>query len=156
MASVLGLQVILACQITSDKMADTTVLRSLLQKIKRIGLGFSGIFNADRGYDSDENVRLLKESGMKPNIKLRANAVHTKKKHRKEASKMFDPESYKMRATIEGIFGAEEAENHRLMCRFRKASTRRRFGLCKAIGWNLEVLNRLKCAANLGIPVEAA
>ncbi len=155
-ASVLGLQVILACRITSDRMADTTILRSLLQRIGKIGLGFSGIFNADRGYDSDENIRILKESGMKPNIKLRDNAVRTKMKHRKEASEAFDPESYTMRATIEGIFGAEEAENHRLMCRFRKASTRRRFGLCKAIGWNLEVLNRMECAARIGVPVEAA
>ena len=42
------------------------------------------------------------------------------------------------------------------MCRFRKAATRRRFGLCKAIGWNLEVLNRMECAARIGVPVEAA
>ncbi len=42
------------------------------------------------------------------------------------------------------------------MCRFRKAATRRRFGLCKAIGWNFEVLNRMECAAGIGVPVEAA
>ncbi len=48
-ACVPDLQVILACRITPDRMADIAVLRSLLQKIGGIGLGFSGcIFNADR------------------------------------------------------------------------------------------------------------
>ncbi len=126
-----------------------------MPKIGKIGLGFSGcIFNADRGCDSDENVRLIKEYGMKPDIKLRGNAVRTKMKHRKEAVKTFDRTSCKTRGMIGGIFGAE-TENHRLMCRFRKASTRRGFGLCKAIGWSLEALNRFECAASLGIPVEA-
>ncbi len=151
-----GLQVILACRITLDKMADTAVLRSLLQKIGKIGLGFSYyIFNAARGYDSDENARLVKEYGMKPSIKLRGSAVCTKMKHSKESVKA-DPKSYKTRGMIEGIFGAEETENRRLMCRFRKASTRRRFSLCKAVGWNLEALNRFECAASFGMPVEAA
>ena len=39
---------------------------------------------------------------------------------------MFDGKAYKMRSLIEGIFGAEEAEGHRLTCRLRKANTRRR------------------------------
>ena len=69
---------------------------------------------------------------------------------------MFDEEAYKKRSLIEGIFGAEETEGHRLMCRFRKAATCRRFGLCKAIGWNIEVQNRMECAARIGVPVEAA
>ncbi len=93
---------------------------------------------------------------MKPNIKLRANAVRTKMKHGREAAKTFDHTSYRTRGMMEGILGAEETENHRLMCRFRKASTRRRFGLCKAIGWNLEAPNRFECAASLGTPVETA
>ncbi len=156
-AAVLGLQVIVACRITSDKMADTTILEDLLKRIKRIGIGFSGsIFNADKGYDSEKNIRLVMEAGMMPNIKQRSNAVNAKTKYRKKAAEMFDAEVYKKRALIEGIFGAEETEGHKLMCRFRKAATRRRFGLCKAIGWNLEVLNRMECATRIGVPVEAA
>ena len=40
-ASVLGLQVILSCRITSNKMADTTVFASLLKKIKKTGIAFA-------------------------------------------------------------------------------------------------------------------
>jgi len=155
-ASVLGLQVIVACRITSDRMADVTVLKHLLRGVAGAGIGFSGTFCADRGYDSDENARLVMESGMVPNIRQRADAANTRKRYRKIAGGMFDEKAYKTRALIEGIFGAEETEGRRLTCRFRKASTRRRFGMCKAIGWNLEVQNRLECAARIGVPVEAA
>jgi hypothetical protein len=54
---------------------------------------------------------------------------------------------------IEGIFGAEEAKHHQLYCRFRLENNHKRFGLIKAIGWNLEVLNMLQCANKLGIKV---
>ena len=107
-AAVTGLQVIVACRITSDKMADTTILEDLLRGIKRTGIRFSGIFNADKWYDSDRNVRLVIEAGMKPNIKQRSNAVNTKTKYRKKAAKMLDSEAYKMRSLIECVFGAEE------------------------------------------------
>ncbi len=129
---------------------------SLLRKIKKTGIAFAGRFNADRGYDSDRNCRLVFGAGMTPNIKQRGNAVNRTKKFRKKAAGLFDGEIYKKRGMIEGIFGAEETEGHRLLCRFRKTSTRRRFGLCKAIGWNLEVLNRLECAARRNIQVVAA
>ena len=49
---------------------------------------------------------------------------------------------------IEGIFGVEEAEYHQLYCRFRKMQTREGFGLLKAIGWNIEILNRIECTVN--------
>jgi len=69
---------------------------------------------------------------------------------------MFDGKAYRTRALMEGIFGAEEAGGRRLTCRFRGASTRRRFGLCKAMGRNLKVQNRPECAARIGVPAEAA
>jgi len=155
-ASVPGLQVIAACRITSDRMADVTVLRQLLRGVAGAGMGFSGIFCADRGYDSDGNARPVMESGMVPDIRQRFGAASTRKKYRKIAGGMFDGNAYRTRALMEGIFGAEEAEGRRLTCRFRKASTRRRFGLCKAMGWNLEVQNRPECAAGIGVPAEAA
>ncbi len=155
--AVLGLQVILSCRITASNVADTTVLASLIEKIKKTGIAFSGSrFNADKGYDSDENFRLVFDVGMTPNIKQRNNAISSSKPFRKRAAGLFDADIYKKRGMIEGIFGAEETEGHRLLCRFRKKSTRRRFGLCKAIGWNLEVLNRLECAARQNIVVVAA
>ncbi len=129
----------------------------LLQKTGRIGLGFSGcIFNEDRGCDSDESVRPIREYGMKPNIRMRADAVRTKMKRRREAVRTFGPEPYKTRGMMGGIFGAEETGNRRLTCRFIKAPARRRFGLCKAMGRNLEASNRFDCAASLWIPAEAA
>jgi len=154
-ASVLGLQVIVACRITSDRMADVTVLRQLLRDIVRAGMGF-GIFCADRGYDSDENARPVMESGMRPDIRQRSGAANTQKKYRKIAGGMFDGKAYRTRALMEGIFGAEETGGRRLTCRFRGASTRRRFGLCKAMGRNLKVQNRPECAARIGVPAEAA
>ncbi|MGC1931587.1 MAG: hypothetical protein WA667_21660 [Candidatus Nitrosopolaris sp.] len=32
-------------------------------------------------------------------------------------------------------------------------NNRKRFGLIKSIGWNLEVLNRLQCANRLGLKI---
>ena len=59
---------------------------------------------------------------------------------------------------IEGIFGAEEAKNHQLHCRFLKEENRIRFGTMRAIGWNISVLNRSVCANKIGakIPTYAA
>ncbi|MGC1927888.1 MAG: hypothetical protein WA667_02855, partial [Candidatus Nitrosopolaris sp.] len=54
---------------------------------------------------------------------------------------------------IEGIFGAEETKHHQLYCRFRLTNNRKRFGLIKSIGWNLEVLNTLQCANKLGLKI---
>ncbi len=109
-----------------------TVFASLIEKIKKTGIAFSGSVNADKGYDSDENFRLVFDAGMTPNIKQGNNAISSSKPFRKRAAGMFGAGVYKKRGMIEGIFGTEEIEGHRLLCRFRKKSTRRRFGLCKA------------------------
>jgi hypothetical protein len=92
---------------------------------------------------------------MLPNIKQRINARNKGKnrKYRKKASKIFNISLYHYRGLIEGIFGAEETEHHQLYCRFRLKNNQKRFGLIKALGWNLEVLNRLQCAIKLGISV---
>ena len=103
-------------------MADTTVLLSLLRGIKKTGINVSGMmFHADRGYDSDNNAKLVMEQKMRPNIKQRKDVANTRMPFRKKASEMFDAEAYKSRGMIEGIFGAEaeaeaEAEDHRLLC----------------------------------------
>ena len=63
---------------------------------------------------------------------------------------MFDPEKYKRRGMIEGIFGAEEMAGHRLHCRYRKKETQVRFGLLLGITRDICVLNRIRCALELG------
>ena len=125
------------------------------RELKRLGLRF-----LDDSIWTRDTTRITtagsSESEMTPNIKQKDDAARTSKEFRKKASEIFDANLYKKSGIIEGIFGAEETKGHRLLCRFRKTSTRRRFGLCKAIGWNLEVLNRIECAAKIGIHVVAA
>jgi hypothetical protein len=91
---------------------------------------------------------------MLPNISQRKNATNKNKRFRRKAAKMFDVAVYHYRGLIEGIFGAEESEHHQLYCRLRKRDNQQRWGQIKSIGWNLEVLNRLQCAARLGIEVK--
>ncbi len=152
-----GLQIILSCRITSNRTTDTAVLKTMLNRIAGMKGIFAGWrFNADKGYDSDSNCEAVFALGMVPNIKQRKNAKSRGKKHRKKAAKLFDAILYKQRGMIEGIFGAEETEHHQLYCRFRKDVNQRRFGLLKAIGWNIEVLNRLEHTTNLGVRVAYA
>jgi hypothetical protein len=54
---------------------------------------------------------------------------------------------------VEAIFGAEESQGHRLRTRFRTDGSRERWGPALAVGWNLRVLNRLRCAKSLGMEV---
>jgi hypothetical protein len=93
---------------------------------------------------------------MLPNIKQKENAQNKgeRMKYRRKASAMFNVSVYHYRGLIEGIFGAEETEHHQLNCRFQLKNNQKRFGIIKAIGWNMEVLNRLQCANRLGFKVE--
>ncbi|HXG06130.1 MAG TPA: hypothetical protein VNI77_02250, partial [Nitrososphaera sp.] len=72
---------------------------------------------------------------------------------RRKASGLLNVPVYRYRGLIEGIFGAEETEHHQLYCRFRLKNNHKRRVIIKAIGWNLEVLNRLQCANKLGFKV---
>lgn len=54
---------------------------------------------------------------------------------------------------IEGIFGAEESDGHRLRTRLRKEENRERWGPTMAMRWNLKVLNRIRCGNRLGVEV---
>jgi hypothetical protein len=91
------------------------------------------------------------------NIKQRINARNKgeRMKYGKKASKLFNVPVYHYRGRIEGIFGAEETEHHQLYCRFRLKMKQERFGIIKAIGWNMEVLNRMQCANRLGFKVRS-
>ena len=155
--AVIGLQVILSCRTTPSNVNDTNVLPYLLDKAGKLGRSFDGwMFNADKGYDSDSNCRAVIGMGMHPNIKQRRSAENSGNRRnvgrpfRRRAGEMFDPDGYKRRGMVEGIFGAEEAAGHRLRCRYRKESTRERFGTVLAIAWNVCALNRIRCTVENG------
>lgn len=153
--AVLDCMVILSSRITSKNTHDSPVLKTMLNRMRNLGIDLKGcIFDADKGYDSDDRCRQIFEMGMQPNISQRRNATNKKKRFRRKAAEMFDVDVYRYRGLIEGIFGAEESQHHQLYCRFRIRANQRRFGQIKSIGWNLEVLNRLKCASKLQIKVE--
>lgn len=153
--SILDHLVILSSRITTKNTHDSPVLKTMLNRMKRIGIDLKGsIFDADKGYDSDDRCRQIFEMGMTPNISQRENATNKNKRFRRRAARLFDVSVYRYRGLIEGIFGAEESEHHQLYCRFKKRQNQQRWGQIKSIGWNLEVLNRLQCANKLRIEVK--
>ena len=155
--AVLDHMIIQSAKVTSKKTGDSPVLRTMLNKLKKYGVNLAGsIFDADTAYDSNDNCKSMFDMDMIPNIKQKENAQNKgeKMKYRREASQIFNVPVYHYRGLIEGIFGAEETEHHQLYCRFRLKGNQERFGIIKAIGWNMEVLNRLRCANRLGIKVK--
>jgi hypothetical protein len=115
------------------------------------------IFNADKEYDAELNFKRIYKLMMLPNIKQRLALKGPRGKGRKrlryrsKAAKEFDEGIYHYRGMIEGIFGAKESEDHGLRTRFRLTENREKWGQMIAIGWNLKVLNRLRCARYLAI-----
>ena len=153
--AVLDHLVILNVRTTNKNTHDSPVLRTMLNRLKKYGINLAGsIFNADSGYDGENNYKSIFMMNMFPNIKQRINARNKGKnrKYRKKASEIFNISLYHYRGLIEGIFGAEETEHHhQLYCRFRLKNNQKRFGLIMGIGWNMGVLNRLQCANRLEI-----
>jgi hypothetical protein len=94
---------------------------------------------------------------MFPNIKQKKKGKGRGRRlrYRSNASKNFDFKLYRWRGMIEAIFGAEESKDHRLHTRFRKDENRERWGTIIAIGWDLKVLNRLRCTKELGMEVKS-
>lgn len=153
--AVLDNLVILSSRITTKKTHDSPVLKTMLDRMKKLGIDLRGsIFDADKGYDSDDRCRQIFWMGMLPNISQRIDAINRNRRFRRLASRLFDVSVYRYRGLIEGIFGAEESEHHQLYCRFHKRANQHRWGQIKSIGWNLEVLNRLYCANILRIEVK--
>lgn len=110
----------------------------MLNRLKKYGINLAGsIFNADSGYDGENNYKSIFMMNMFPNIKQRINANRNKgknRKYRKKASEIFNISLYHYRGLIEGIFGAEEtAHHHQLYCRFRLKNNQKRFGLIMGI-----------------------
>ncbi len=158
--AVLGHQIILAAVTTPGNVHDGTMLPVMLEMVKKFGFDFYGRdLIADRGYDAENNFRIVMEMGMIPLIKQRRysskpyDPAKTPETYRELAAQLFDPSRYDTRALIEGIFGAEETRRHQLHCRFLLEENRERFSKFRAIAWNLRVLNRFVCANRLGIPI---
>src|SRR5438132_315826 len=78
---------------------------------------------------------------------------HKRLHYRSRAAKEFDQSTYRWRGMIEAIFGAEESDEHNLRTRFRTEENWERWGIILAMGWNLKVLNRLRCRKMLGMGV---
>ena len=113
---------------------------NVINRLKKYGINLAGsIFNADSGYDDENNYKSIFMMNMFPNIKQRINANRNKgknMKYRKKASEIFNISLYHYRGLIvEGIFGAEETvHHHQLYCRFRLKNNQKRFGLIMSIG----------------------
>jgi hypothetical protein len=149
--------IILRVRMTGGRASDSPVLRSMLRHFHKLP---GSTFNADKGYDAEENFKRIYELLMRPNIKQREMQKGPKGKGRKrlhnrsKAAKEFDQPVYRWRGMIEAIFGAEESDEHNnLRTRFRRDDNRRRWGPIMAIGWNLKILNRLRCRKILGMEV---
>jgi hypothetical protein len=151
--AILDYMVILASSITGSRRHDSPVLRKMLKNIKNAFALNGSMMNADGAYDGEANYELLYNMNIHPNIRQREGSVNKVLRYRKRASKEFCVGVYHYRGLIEGIFGAEEKANHQLHCRYFIKQNQRRFGVIKAIGWNLQVLNRLQCARILAIKV---
>ncbi len=139
--------IILRARVTSYRVNDLPMLRSILKSFPR----FPGsISDADRGLDVEANFKRVYELLMKANIKQVARQKGPKGRGRKRlhyrirAAKEFDPSIYRWRGMIEAIFGAEESDEHNLRTRFRKEENRERWGQIMAMGWNLKILNRVR------------
>jgi len=154
--AILDYLIILRAKITSDRCADSPVLRSLLKNFQKMK---GSVFDADRGYDAEANFKRIFELLMLPNIKQRLmqkgprGRGHKRLLFRSRAKKMFDESVYHYRGMIESVFGAEETDGHNLNTRFRITENQERWGKILAIGWNLKVLNRLRSAKQLGIAI---
>ena len=157
LAHMLDHLVILRAMVTDYRVQDSPALRILLARFPPMP---GCTLSADRGYDAEANFQRIYNLKMRPNIKQRSKlkiwggrTPHKKLFSRMRAAKEFDLSLYRWRGMIEAIFGAEESQGHRLRTRFRTVGSRERWGPAMAIGWNLRVLNRLRCAKSLGMEV---
>jgi len=148
--------IILKAKITSYRCADSPILRGMLKHFRALP---GCIFNADKAFDAEDNFKRLYQLLMHPNIKQRVVLKQPRGKGRKrlhyrsEARKEFNEELYHYRGMIEAIFGGEESDAHNLYTRLRKNENQQKWGLILATGWNLKVLNRLRCIKHLGTEV---
>jgi hypothetical protein len=148
--------IILKARVTSYRASDCRTLKDLLESF----ISLPGcIFNADKGFDAEYNFKRIYELLMHPNIKQAEKQKgpkgkgHKRLRYRSRAKGEFDPSLYRWRGMIEAIFGAEESDEHNLRTSFRKEENRERWGIILAMGWNLKVLNRLRCGRMLGMEV---
>ena len=152
--AVLGLQIILTAMATPGNVNDINMLVPMLDEIRRRGFDFADrLFHADKGYDAEYNYWMIFWTGMIPNIKQRRGATNRATPNRKKAARLFDQDEYRLRALIEGVFGAEESRRHQLHCRFVRTDNRLRFAKGRAIAWNVRALNRFEQANRLKVPI---
>mgnify|MGYP001056352942 CR=1 FL=1 len=152
--AILDVMVIAAVQVSSSRTRDSPTLRRMVRQMLRTGIAetvFGGFLNADKAYDADDNCRLTYELGSHPNIKQRETSGSNRgRRFRRRAAEEFNPQVYRFRGLVEGIFGASEVKMHGIHTRCRLRQTRQVWGLLLAVGRNIETYNRLEAAASLG------
>lgn len=152
--AVLGLQVILAAMATPGNANDVNTLVAMLAEMRRRGFEFAGrLFHADRGYDAEYNYWMIFWMGMIPNIRQRRGATNRSTPSRRKAARLFDPDECRLRALIEGVFGAEEGRGTSCTAGFVRTDNRLRNALGRAIAWNVRALNRFEWANRLKVPI---
>jgi len=148
--------IILKARVTSYRASDCRTLKNMLGSFSILP---GCVFNADKAFDAEYNFKRIYDLLMHPNIKQAEKQKgpkgkgHKRLRYRSKAKKEFDPTIYRWRGMIEAIFGAEESDEHNLRTRFRKEENRERWGIILAMGWNLKVLNRLRCRKVLDMEV---
>ncbi|RMF90337.1 MAG: hypothetical protein D6733_04150 [Methanobacteriota archaeon] len=98
---------------------------------------------ADRGYDSDRLRRKCRRQGFAPNIRFRRQSAPTTQ----EATQGFgfDPEGYRMRGVVEGLFGGSEVRyGNETRCKL--TSHRLKDVLLKALSFNIRAYLRAQAS----------
>ena len=146
--------IILAATTTPGNVNNVNILVPMLEGIGRRRFEFAGrLFHVDRGYNADYNYWMIFWMGMIPNIKQRRGATNRTAPNRRGAAKMFDQDEYRLRALVEGIFGAEESRGRQLRCRVRPDGQPPVVRQGRAIVWSVRALNRLERANILKVPI---
>lgn len=88
----------------------------MLNKLKKYGVDLllaGSVFNADTGYDAEDNCKSVFGMDMLPNIKQKINARNKGEriKYCRKASKLFNVPVYRYRGLIEGIFLVQKKQN---------------------------------------------
>jgi len=150
--AILDYNIISSVEVTDSRTGDSEMLPPLLDGLPPVEEG--SILDADRACDSDGNCQLVYEKHLKPNIKQRQTHGRNRGlRFRRRAAQEFNVDAYQYRLLVEGIFGSEHVKQG-LKTRFRLPGNQRKWGLIRAVGHNLSVLNRLQCANQLNIQLQ--
>ena len=102
--------------------------------------------------DAEYGSWMILWTGTIPNTRQRQGAANRATPNRKKAARLFNRDEYRIRALMEGVFGAEESRRRHLHCRFIRTDNRLRFAKGRAIAWNVRAPSRFEWANRLKAP----